>query len=69
LFQCLQHRALNPDDPLPALSEIVAKSLARPAAIEVQCQATIEEMKDKFKLELVAKEKKDETAESVFKAK
>lgn len=67
LYQCLQHRALNPDEPLPALSDVIAGSMKVPEAVEVQCQATVDKMKDKFKLELVAKEKNDDTGENIFK--
>ena len=66
--QCLQHRALNPDDDLPELSEVVARSLRPPQAIATQCQATVEKMKTKFKLEKVEKKEK-ETAENIFKDK
>jgi len=69
MLQCLQHRALNPDEPLPALSDVITSCLQIPATVEVQCRATLEKMKDKFKLELVAKEKKEETAENVFKSR
>ena len=69
ISQCLQHRALNPDDPLPPLSEVIASYLKLPKVIEVQCQATVDKMKEKFKLEMVAKEKKDETADNLFQTK
>ncbi len=66
-LQCLQHRALNPDDPLPELSPVIANYLKPPAAVAVQCSATVEKMKGKFKLEKVAKKKEEETAQNIFK--
>ncbi|ELU08335.1 hypothetical protein CAPTEDRAFT_163248 [Capitella teleta] len=65
LFQCLQHRALNPDDPLPDLSEVVRRSLEPPVCVATQCESTVEKMKEKYSLQRVEKKKK-ETAENIF---
>ena len=68
VVQCLQHRALNPDDPLPELSEVIARSLEPPQEVVTQCQATLQQIKDKYTLNRV--EKKDqETGDKIFKDK
>ena len=56
-FQCLQHRALNPDDPLPELSPVVANYLKPPQEVITRCSQTMDKMADTFKLKYVAKRK------------
>ena len=64
--QCLQHRAMQPDDPLPDLSPLIANYLKPPQEVQTKCSQTVEKMKQEFKL--VKHEKKDEQAGgSVFK--
>lgn len=67
--QCLQHRALHPDDPIPELSPLIARSLERPQAMEAACQAAVEKLQKVFKLERVVKKKEDKTGEAMFKEK
>lgn len=64
--QCLQNRALNPDDPLPELSPVVANLLEPPADILVKSEEKIEKLEKMFKLEVV-KKKEEKTGENVFK--
>lgn len=68
-IQCLQHRALNPDEPLPELSPIIAQSLQRPQEVETKCQASLERVKKLFKMEATAKKKDEQTGEAMFKEK
>ncbi|KAK7458656.1 hypothetical protein BaRGS_00039108, partial [Batillaria attramentaria] len=67
VYQCLQHRALNPDDPLPELAPMIARCLQRPQVIEATCQADLEQVKKVFKLETVAKKKEQQTGDAMFK--
>jgi hypothetical protein len=62
----LQHRALHPDKPLPELSPIIATGLEVPHSVNAKSKAVIDQMKQKFKLEPVAK-KEAATGESIFK--
>lgn len=68
LFQCLQHRALEPHEPLPELSPMIANSLNPPQEVSARCEAQCEKLKNLFKLEKVKKEDK-KTGENMFKQK
>ncbi|XP_061178116.1 X-ray repair cross-complementing protein 5-like [Saccostrea echinata] len=68
LYQCLQHRALEPHEPLPELSPLVANSLKPPQEIVTRCEAQCDKIKELFKLEVV-KKKEDKTGENMFKQK
>lgn len=65
-FQCLQHRALNPDDQLPELSPLIANYLKPPQEIITKCEPEVEKIQKLFKLEEV-KRKEDRTGEKLFK--
>ncbi|KAL4218077.1 X-ray repair cross-complementing protein 5 [Mactra antiquata] len=65
LYQCLQHRAFNPDDPLPELSPLIAESLKPPQEVMASCTESLEKLKEKFKLEKV-KKKEEVTGENMF---
>ena len=67
LYQCLQNRALNPDDPMPELSSVVAKSLSTPSEVVTKCQQTVEKMENKYKLVQIVKKKDDNVAGNIFK--
>ncbi|KAK3087491.1 hypothetical protein FSP39_006603, partial [Pinctada imbricata] len=67
LYQCLQHRAFNPDDALPELSPLIANSLKPPQEVAANCEQQCEKVKKLFKLEVV-KKKEDKTGESMFKS-
>ncbi|KAK3726182.1 hypothetical protein RRG08_031509 [Elysia crispata] len=66
--QCLQHRALHPDDPLPELSPIIANYLIPPESITSNSAPVSERMQKLFKLEVTDKIKQEETGENMFKA-
>lgn len=68
LFQCLQHQALEPHEPLPELSPMIANSLNPPQEVSARCEAQCEKIKNLFKLEKVKKEDK-KTGENMFKQK
>ena len=67
-FQCLQHRALNPDDALPELSPLIANYLKPPEEVVASCSQSMDKLKDKFKLEVV-KKKEEKTGENMFQEK
>ena len=67
IIQCLQHRALNPDDPLPELSPVIANGLKPPVAIETKCEPVIKEMKNLFKLKPIERKKDEKTGDDMFK--
>lgn len=67
-FQCLQHRALEPHEPLPELSPMIANSLNPPQEVSARCEAQCEKLKNLFKLEKVKKEDR-KTGENMFKQK
>lgn len=66
LFQCLQHRAMNPDEDLPELSPAIAASLNPPSDVAEKTKAVTEKMKAVFKLEPVAK-KEVATGDNIFR--
>ena len=67
-FQCLQHRALNPDEQLPELSPLIANYLKPPQEVVTACGESMDKLKKKFKLEVV-KKKEEKTGENLFKEK
>ncbi|XP_014668438.1 PREDICTED: X-ray repair cross-complementing protein 5-like [Priapulus caudatus] len=66
LYQCLQHRALNPDEPLPELLPLVAKYLQPCEEVEARCESTVKRMRNLFPLEELQTKKEVETGASVF---
>ena len=63
----MQHRALNPDDPLPDLSPAIANGLKPPTAIEAKCEPVTDKMKKLFKLKLIERKKDEKTGDDMFK--
>lgn len=68
-FQCLQHRAFEPHDPLPELSPLIANSLKPPQEVSARCEVQCEKIKELFKLEVVKKKDDKKTGENMFKQK
>ncbi|XP_060786317.1 X-ray repair cross-complementing protein 5 [Neoarius graeffei] len=66
LFQCLHHRGLNPDVPLPPMEMWLKQMLDRPQAISARCQAPLQEMKKLFTLKVVVQKKGQKTSADVF---
>lgn len=64
----MQHRAFNPDDPLPELSPVIANYLKPPEEVLAKCSQNLEKIKEKFKLEVV-KKKEEKTGENMFQEK
>ncbi|XP_028248974.1 X-ray repair cross-complementing protein 5 [Parambassis ranga] len=65
-FQCVHHRAVKPNTPLPDMEPWVKAALERPEVITESCQAPLEEMKRKFTLTEVEKKKKLKTSAQIF---
>ncbi|XP_071804212.1 X-ray repair cross-complementing protein 5-like isoform X1 [Asterias amurensis] len=66
LCQCLMHRALNPDDPLPPLPSEVTAYLQPPTTVAAQCQSEVNKINNLFKLERIKKQD-TATADSIWK--
>lgn len=54
-FQCMQHRALNPDDPLPPIEPFLSKCLEPSEVIMTRCSSHLQRIKDLFPLTKVEK--------------
>ncbi|XP_071810860.1 X-ray repair cross-complementing protein 5-like isoform X4 [Apostichopus japonicus] len=65
LYQCLLHRALNPNDTIQEIDEMLKASLERPQAVSASSCQAVEEMQKVFKLEVTKKSDKG-TGENVF---
>ncbi|XP_014859247.1 PREDICTED: X-ray repair cross-complementing protein 5 isoform X1 [Poecilia mexicana] len=65
-FQCLHHRAVHPDSPLPPMEPWLEAALDRPEVIQERCQAPLEEIKKLFPLTEVEKKKKLKTSAQIF---
>ena len=65
--QCLQHRALHPDDPLPALNPTIAAYLQPSRAVQTKCAQTVDKLKRSFTLKKVEVKPDATAAGSVFK--
>lgn len=66
LFQCLHHRGVNPDDPLPPVDPWLKRVLERPQAVSARCHAPLRDVKTSFPLKVVVKKKEQKTSADVF---
>ncbi|CAM4600033.1 unnamed protein product [Leuciscus chuanchicus] len=66
LFQCLHHRGVNPDGPLPSIEPWLKAALERPQAVSARCQAPLQDVKSKFPMKVVVKKKEQKTSADVF---
>ncbi|XP_025909513.1 X-ray repair cross-complementing protein 5 isoform X2 [Nothoprocta perdicaria] len=67
LYQCLQHKALYPDKPLPPIEPHLLEMLEIPCVVKERCQVALEKIKALFPLKDVGKKKEDKTAQDIFK--
>nr|XP_009939224.1 PREDICTED: X-ray repair cross-complementing protein 5 [Opisthocomus hoazin] len=67
LYQCLQHKAFHPDDPLPPIEQHLLEMLEMPCVVKERCQAPLEKVKALFPLKEVGKKKEEKTAQDIFK--
>ncbi|KAK3699754.1 hypothetical protein QZH41_015603, partial [Actinostola sp. cb2023] len=69
IFQCIQHRALNPNDTdLPELEPVIASYIEPNPDFKAKSASQCLKVKDLFRLERIEKKKTLQAAESVFKA-
>ncbi|KAI5943643.1 X-ray repair cross-complementing protein 5 [Manis javanica] len=66
LFQCLLHRALHPQEPLPPIPQHIVNMLDPPSEVTVNCQAPLSEIKTLFPLTEAIKKKDQVTAQNIF---
>ncbi|NWS68526.1 XRCC5 protein, partial [Crotophaga sulcirostris] len=67
LYQCLQHKAFHPNEPLPPIEQRLLEMLEMPRVVKERCQASLEKVKALFPLKEVGKKKEEKTAQDIFK--
>ncbi|NXA25360.1 XRCC5 protein, partial [Ibidorhyncha struthersii] len=67
LYQCLQHKAFHPSEPLPPIEQHLLEMLEMPCVVKERCQAPLEKVKALFPLKEVGKRKEEKTAQDIFK--
>ncbi|KAM9287266.1 X-ray repair cross-complementing protein 5 isoform 4-T4 [Morus bassanus] len=67
LYQCLQHKAFHPNEPLPPIEPHLLEMLEMPQVVKERCQAPLEKVKALFPLKEVVKKKEEKTAQDIFK--
>ncbi|NXO50632.1 XRCC5 protein, partial [Aramus guarauna] len=67
LYQCLQHKAFHPNEPLPPIEQHLLEMLEMPRVVKEKCQAPLEKVKALFPLKEVCKKKEEKTAQDIFK--
>ncbi|XP_024618989.1 X-ray repair cross-complementing protein 5 isoform X2 [Neophocaena asiaeorientalis asiaeorientalis] len=66
LFQCLLHRALHPQEPLPPIQQHILNMLDPPTEVTAKCQVPVSKIKTLFPLTEVLKKKDQVTAQDIF---
>ncbi|NP_001081127.1 X-ray repair complementing defective repair in Chinese hamster cells 5 [Xenopus laevis] len=69
LFQCLQHKALNPESPLPPIDQHLLDMLETPVEVKEACMAPLATVKACFPLQEATKRKEVKTADEIFTKK
>ncbi|XP_018408053.1 PREDICTED: X-ray repair cross-complementing protein 5, partial [Nanorana parkeri] len=69
LFQCLQHKAFHPDDPLPPIDQHLLDMLEAPAEVKTYCKGALTKVKACFPLQVAGKKKEQKTAQDIFEDK
>ncbi|XP_062047360.1 X-ray repair cross-complementing protein 5 [Lepus europaeus] len=67
LFQCLLHRALHPQEPLPPIQQHILNMLDPPAEVTAKSQTPLSKIKSLFPLTEAIKRKDQVTAQDIFK--
>ncbi|NXV98777.1 XRCC5 protein, partial [Fregetta grallaria] len=67
LYQCLQHKAFHPNEPLPPIEQHLLEMLEMPRVVKERCQAPLEKVKALFPLKEVGKKREEKTAQDIFK--
>ncbi|KAM4668507.1 X-ray repair cross-complementing protein 5 isoform 7-T9 [Amazona ochrocephala] len=66
-YECLQHKAFHPNEPLPPIEEHLLEMLEMPSVVKERCQGPLEKIKALFPLKEVVKKKDKTTAQDIFK--
>lgn len=66
LFQCLLHRALHPQEPLPPIQQHILSMLDPPTEVTAKCQVPLSKIKTLFPLTEVIKKKNQVTGQDIF---
>ncbi|NXC70851.1 XRCC5 protein, partial [Anhinga anhinga] len=66
-YQCLQHKAFHPNEPLPPTEPHLLEMLEMPQVVKERCQAPLAKVKALFPLKEVVKKKEEKTAQDIFK--
>ncbi|EFB15830.1 hypothetical protein PANDA_001572, partial [Ailuropoda melanoleuca] len=66
LFQCLLHRALHPQEPLPPIQQHILNMLDPPTEVTAKCQIPLSKIKTAFPLTEAIKKKDQVTAQNIF---
>ncbi|XP_062463769.1 X-ray repair cross-complementing protein 5 isoform X3 [Pezoporus occidentalis] len=66
-YECLQHKAFHPNEPLPPIEEHLLEMLEMPSVVKERCQGPLEKIKALFPLKEVVKKKDKKTAQDIFK--
>ncbi|XP_039089077.1 X-ray repair cross-complementing protein 5 [Hyaena hyaena] len=66
LYQCLAHRALHPQEPLPPIQQHIWNMLETPAEVTAKCQIPLSKIKTVFPLTEAIKKKDQVTAQDIF---
>ncbi|KAL5493773.1 hypothetical protein EMCRGX_G014997 [Ephydatia muelleri] len=66
-FQCIQHRALHPGDPLPELQPHLARLVQPSEALLRQCSDSLQRIKDLFPITKVEKKADQNSAANVWR--
>lgn len=69
LFQCLQHKAFHPDDPLPPIDQHLLDMLEAPAEVKANCEDALAKVKASFPLQEAGKKREQKTAQDIFEDK
>lgn len=67
LYQCLQHKAFHPNEPLPPIEQHLLEMLEVPCVVKERCKAPLEKVKALFPLKDAGKKKEEKTAQDIFK--
>uniref|UniRef100_A0A8C4PNK4 X-ray repair cross-complementing protein 5 n=1 Tax=Equus asinus asinus TaxID=83772 RepID=A0A8C4PNK4_EQUAS len=66
LFQCLLHKALHPQEPLPPIQQHILNMLDPPTEVTTKCQVPLSKIKTLFPLTEAIKKKDQVTAQDIF---
>lgn len=66
LFQCLLHRTLHPQEPLPPIQQHILNMLDAPTEVTAKCQTPLSKIKTLFPLTEAIKKKDQVTAQDIF---